>query len=118
MNKKEYEEIKKKLEENKRSLEEMLQRFAKEDEKPEGDWDTVFPHTEGSDMEEKADEVEEYASLLPVEHALEIKLKNINKALKKMEEGEYGKCEECGEEISQEKLKVVPETKKCRECSR
>ncbi len=117
MNKKNKEEIKKKLQENKKSLEEMLEKFAKEDSKPEGDWDTVFPRTEGSNMEEKADEVEEYSSLLPVEHALEVKLKNINEALEKIEKGEYGKCEKCGKEISYEKLSIVPETKSCRDCS-
>ncbi len=117
MDKKNYEEIRKKLEENKKSLEEMLEKFAKEDSLPEGDWDTIFPHVEGSNIEEKADEVEEYSSLLPVEHALETKLKNVNDALAKIESGEYGKCEKCGKDISYEKLKIVPETKNCKECS-
>ncbi len=117
MNKKQIEELKEKLEENKSSLEKTLQNFAKKDDVPKGDWDAVFPKQEGSDMDEKADEVEEYSSLLPVEHALEIKLRNINIALKKIAEGRYGKCENCGKEISYKKLSFVPETKKCRDCS-
>ncbi len=117
MNKKQLEEVKEKLEKSKTSLEEMLKTFAKKDDIPKGDWDTVFPKTEGSSMEEKADEVEEYSSLLPVEHALEIKLKNINDALKKIEEGAYGKCEKCEKDISHKKLSLTPETKLCHDCS-
>ncbi len=117
MNKKQTEELKKKLEENKSSLEEMLRRFAKKDNLPEGDWETVFPKTEGSSMEEKADEVEEYAALLPVEHALEVKLKNINEALEKIKKGSYGKCEKCNKEIDYKRLSITPETKNCSKCS-
>ncbi len=116
MNKKQIEELKKKLEENKASLEKALGSFAKKDNVPEGDWETVFPKVEGSNMEEKADEVEEYSTLLPVEHALEIKLKNINDALEKIKKGTYGKCEKCGKEISHKKLLITPETKKCKNC--
>ncbi len=119
MNQKQIEELKKKLEENRDSLQEMLEHFAKKDDTPEGDWETDYPQFEsnGTDMEEEADEVEEYSSLLPVEHALETKLKNVNDALKRIEEGKYGNCEGCGEEISYEKLSISPETKHCQQCS-
>ncbi len=118
MKKEQIEELKKKLEENKLSLEESLSRFAKKDSLPEGDWDTVFPHVEGSSMEEKADEVEEFSSLLPVEHALEVKLKNINEALKRIADNTYGVCQECGKEISHKKLSIIPETKTCKSCGK
>lgn len=117
MEKKQIEKLKKELEENKSSLEETLQRFAKKDDRPKGDWDTVFPKVEGSSMEERADEVEEYSSLLPVEHALEVKLKNIDNALEKIKKDTYGKCEKCEEEISYKKLSLIPETKTCQNCN-
>ncbi len=117
MDKKQIEELKEKMKENKASLEETLQRFAKKDDKPEGDWDTIFPKTEGGSIEERADEVEEYSSLLPVEHALEMKLKNINDALERIKKGTYGKCESCGENISYKKLSLIPETKTCQKCN-
>ena len=84
--KKEFvQKIKEKLEKEKVSVEEELQRFAKKDKKPTGDWDTRFPkwdkETGGSALEQAADEVEEYATLLPIEHSLELRLKNINLAL-------------------------------------
>ncbi len=108
--------LKNKLKENKSSLEEMLQRFAKKDTMPEGDWDTIYPKTEGSNMEEMADEVEEFSSLIKIEHSLEVKLKNINDALKKIESGNYGICEKCNQEIEYKKLSVIPETKVCKNC--
>ncbi len=116
MNKKQITKLKNTLEENKRSLEEMLGRFAQKDNLPEGDWETSYPNFNGNHQEEEADEVEEYSSLLPVEHALETKLKNIEEALKKIEQGTYGKCEKCEKEISYKKLSVSPESKYCKDC--
>lgn len=43
-------------------------------------------------------------------------LKKIDKALKKMEEGEYGICELCGEEISVKRLEARPVTDLCIRC--
>ncbi len=111
--------IKKKLEEQKKELRSLLERFADEDEKPTGDWDTKFPHhNEGSlDLEEAADEVEEFESLRSIEHALELKLKKTNAALKKMEKGGYGICDKCNKEINKKRLELVPEADLCKSCS-
>ncbi len=114
--KKNNEKLKKKLEENKNSLRKSLQRFAKEDKLPEGDWDTIFPDLRTGNVEDMSDEVEEYTSLLSIEHALETKLKNVEDALKKIEKGTYGKCEKCGKEIPYKKLEITPESKTCMKC--
>ncbi len=45
----------------------------------------------------------------------EILLK-VNVALRKLEEGTYGICEDCGEEICVERLKVMPFAIYCRDC--
>ena len=39
----------------------------------------------------------------------------IDTALRKLEEGTYGICEECGEEISEERLKIMPFAIYCRD---
>ena len=39
----------------------------------------------------------------------------IDTAIRKLEEGTYGICEECGEEISEERLKIVPFAIYCRD---
>jgi DnaK suppressor protein len=69
-------------------------------------------------MEEEADEVQEYGNLLPVEHSLELKLKDINNALEKMTNGTYGICEKCGEKIDEERLLACPEAKACVVCGK
>lgn len=39
-------------------------------------------------------------------------------ALERLEEGRYGTCEECGEEIDEERLKVVPYAACCVTCQK
>lgn len=43
-------------------------------------------------------------------------LKKIDKALAKIESGEYGECEECGEEISPARLEARPVATLCIDC--
>lgn len=43
-------------------------------------------------------------------------IKKINDALERLEDGTYGICDECGEDISVPRLKARPVTKLCIEC--
>ncbi len=43
-------------------------------------------------------------------------LEKIDHALKKLEEGTYGICEDCGSEISEQRLKALPFAVHCVEC--
>lgn len=45
-----------------------------------------------------------------------ILLKKIEKALKKIEDGDYGVCESCGEDISARRLEARPVTDLCIRC--
>jgi len=120
MDKKLLKELKEKLEKEKSQIEEELKKFAKKDEKLKGDWDTRYPKWDGeagsSSLETMADELEEYESLLPVEHVLELKLRDIDSALEKIKKGKYGICEKCGKEIDIERLKTIPEARFCLKC--
>lgn len=117
MNKK---EVKEKLEKERKILEEQLQSFAKEDPHLKGDWDTRFPKHNGGIggqlLEDAADEVEEYVTRLPIEHNLELRLRDINLALEKIDKGNYGKCENCGKKIDEKRLAICPEAKFCLNC--
>ena len=108
--------IKEKLEKEKEVIEKELESFAKRDPKLKGDWDSLYPRFDGGDLEEAADEVEEYSTRLPLEFALELKLRDINSALEKIKKGKYGSCEKCGKNISQDRLKIFPEAKTCNKC--
>lgn len=43
-------------------------------------------------------------------------LLKIDTALRKIEEGTYGICDDCGDEISEERLKIMPFAIMCRDC--
>jgi DnaK suppressor protein len=44
------------------------------------------------------------------------KVKNIDDALERMQEGSYGVCDACGLEIAEERLEAMPFTRLCRDC--
>jgi RNA polymerase-binding transcription factor DksA len=114
MEKKLLEELKQKLEQEKISLTSQLESFAKKDDSPKGDWETKYPNRENGSMEEEADEMQEYDNMVSVEYSLELKLKDVNNALDKINSGKgYGLCEKCGAEIREDRLKAVPEARFC-----
>lgn len=43
-------------------------------------------------------------------------LNRINEALARLEEGEYGYCFECGEEIAHQRLRALPFAVRCKDC--
>lgn len=122
MTKKILEELKLKLKKEKSLIEKELKKFAKKDKKLKGDWDTQYPvfngETGSAALEMAADEVEEYETRLPIEYAFEIKLKNINLALKKIKKGKYGICEKCKKQIDTKRLKIFPEARFCMKCKK
>ena len=121
MDKKLILKLKQKLEKDKEKIEKQLETFASKDKKLEDDWDTRFPHSESrgsgsAALEQAADEVEEYNTLLPIEYELELELKNINLALKKIDKDNYGICEKCKKKIREERLKIHPSARHCLNC--
>lgn len=116
MNKELIENFKKNLENQKIALTKELDSFATEDKNIKNNWDAKYPNRENGNMEEEADEMQEYDNLLSLEHSLELKLKDVDLALKKITEDKYGICEKCGKEISEERLQVCPEARLCMKC--
>jgi len=110
--------LKKQLEQDRDSRTEELKSFAKKDPRVAGDWDTIFPHYGSSTIEydENASETEAYQNLLPVEHTLEMRLKDIEEALHKIETDSYGICEQCSNQISLSRLQAKPEARLCIPC--
>jgi len=43
-------------------------------------------------------------------------LNKIDEALRRLEEGTYGNCFECGEEISEKRLRALPFAVRCKDC--
>jgi DnaK suppressor protein len=110
------------LEQEKALIQQELKNFSKEDRKQKGNWNTLFPYFDGeigsANLEKAAEEVEDYEAKLPVEHTLEIKLRNIDLALKRLEKGKYGICEKCKKTISSKRLAIFPEVRFCMDCQK
>jgi DnaK suppressor protein len=43
-------------------------------------------------------------------------LNKVNDALSRLEQGDYGNCFECGEEIAEKRLRALPFAVRCKEC--
>ena len=67
-------------------------------------------------FDEKTDEVEELSNRFGEENDMKKRLDEIDSALQKIEKGEYGLCESCGEEIEVEILDIDPESRLCKAC--
>jgi DnaK suppressor protein len=107
-------ELKQKLTEEKNRLEKELDAIGRPTENP-GDYETEFDDI-GRDKEDNALEVDEYSDNVAVESNLEKQLKDVNEALKRMENGTYGICENCGQVIDIERLRAYPAAKTCIKC--
>ncbi len=75
------------------------------DEAPPKDW-------EDRSAERQGDEVLE--SLGHMELA---EVKRIDAALQRIDDGDYGVCRKCGEDISAERLSLLPDTPFCKRCA-
>jgi len=109
------EEFKKTLLKRKDEIQQELQGIAIKDPHIQGNWTAVLPQYEiqRSDASEHADEVEEYETRISQEESLELKLRDINGALEKLEKGTYGLCEIGNEPIELARLQAMPEAKTC-----
>lgn len=65
---------------------------------------------------EAADQLSEFERSQALSQRLKQELVEVEHALEKIEKGTYGICDICGQPISQERLKVLPQTGYCMSC--
>lgn len=70
------------------------------------------------DWEDQAVEREDTEVLEDLGNAGLKEMEMIRAALDRMEEGTYGDCQKCGNEIAMERLEAVPHAALCRDCAR
>jgi len=105
-----YNELKKMLEERRRELLSAVQGKMR-DVRAEGNKDRdVLDQGESSEVDIQED----------IEFAL-IQMKSetlnkINEALRRLDEGSYGNCFECGDEIAHPRLRALPFAVRCKDC--
>lgn len=72
---------------------------------------------DSKDWEEMATEREGDEVLEDLGLSAQTELRMIDAALQRVEEGEYGYCVQCGAQIAEERLDVVPATPFCKTCA-
>ena len=108
-----YSELKRMLEDRQREIHAEVQGRIR-DARSEGTW--------GGKLNEVVDAVESSESDIQeeIEFAL-IQMKSetlnkINDALARLEQGNYGNCFECGEEVAEKRLRALPFAVRCKDC--
>ncbi len=81
-----------------------------------GDWEVSSQNdTTEPDPNDLADRFEDFEEKSSEMNALEARLKDVNDALKKIDDGAYGKCEVGGEDIEEARLGANPAARTCME---
>lgn len=99
-------------------VEEQLRSMGRENPKVPGDWEATGGELETlsplQDSNEAADKLEEYEERREETDQLEIRLREINAAVEKIEKDTYGGCEACGSTIELERLEANPAARTCK----
>lgn len=78
---------------------------------------TVQTDSSGSD-DENAAKIAEYGDNLSLEQELRDALKDVESALKAVENGTYGICKYCKQKISEDRLRARPTSTSCLACKK
>ena len=110
MPKSRYSELKRMLEERRSEIQAQVQGKMRDVRSEGGGKSEVFDAVESSEADIQDD----------IEFAL-IQMKSetlnkINDALIRLEQGDYGNCFECGEEIAEKRLRALPFAVRCKDC--
>ncbi len=72
----------------------------------------------GESEDENAAEIAQYGDNLSLEQELESALKDVDSALKAVENGTYGICKYCKQPISEDRLRARPTSTSCIACKK
>jgi len=70
-----------------------------------------------ADWEEQATQLENQDALEGIEKSKLLEIRQIREALKRIEQGGYGVCAQCGEPIDPKRLKALPTATRCIACA-
>ncbi|MBU1131996.1 TraR/DksA family transcriptional regulator [Patescibacteria group bacterium] len=115
MTKEDIQAIKNKLLSDKENLEMELAKIATKNPHNNEDYNAKFDDY-GSDESDSSSEVVTFGLNLSLEKTLEKSLQDVNKALKRIADGEYGICKYCKQEIEAKRLLARPTSSACVTC--
>ena len=108
-----YSELKRMLDERRREIQAEVQGKMR-DVREEGTWGGKL--NEVLDAVESAEaDIQEDLEFALVQMKSET-LNKINDALARLEQGDYGYCYDCGEEIGEKRLRALPFAVRCKDC--
>jgi DnaK suppressor protein len=110
-------QMKESLETEKTRIEEDLTSFAKKNTRAHDDYNSEFPDF-GDQVDENAREVATFGERLSIERTLEKELRDVKKSLSRIEDGSYGICKYCGQELSEDRIKARPTSSTCVACKK
>jgi len=113
MTSKNYEPLRAKLVEERQRVEQLVQA---ETDKRSSLTDTGDLERYGNHPGDEGSETFEKEKSLAMQGNLEVILEEVDHALRKMDAGTYGRCDECGSEIPYERLEVRPQATLCIQC--
>lgn len=99
------------------NLENQLKTVGRKNPSNPNDWeaveggDSTTPNAEDGDV---AEALESFDNNNAVLDQLEMRLNDVKRALEKIESGEFGKCDVCGEKIEDERLEANHAAKTCK----
>ena len=70
-----------------------------------------------ADSEDRATDLENQEALEAIENSKINEIRKIQEALKRISEGTYGMCAQCGEDIDPKRLKALPTATRCISCA-
>lgn len=101
-----YEELKQELEERLSALQARLANIKQ---------DVTKSHS--GDSAEQAQERENDEVVDAIGNETRLSIRVIQAALERIEDGSYGACDTCGEDIGQARLRAIPEATRCLNCA-
>ncbi len=78
--------------------------------------DPAFDNRLSESYDDDISEMEGHDRVAATENELRLRLEEVDEALKRIVDGTYGKCANCGQEISIERLEAMPTAKYCASC--
>jgi DnaK suppressor protein len=70
-----------------------------------------------ADFSEQVTEMENEEIIHALDEEGRVELKQIQRALQRIEKGEYEPCSSCGNDIGEQRLEAIPETELCISCA-
>jgi len=110
-------ELKEKILLEKKKLEKELNQVAQADPHSPSHYEASFPQY-GDEEEENAAEVGAFTTNISLEKILTSSLRDIDNALKRIEENTYGICKYCNKEIDSARLRARPASSACISCKK